>query len=65
MDKTLENTWKTSITTMFPTFDDEVVLTMMMTHTGSSPQCQEVGIRKGVKTVGVIWVYSVVLVCLV
>jgi hypothetical protein len=38
-----------------------------MTHTGnaSSLQCQEVGRRKGEKTVVVIWTYSVALVWLV
>jgi hypothetical protein len=46
MDKTLENTLKTSINIAFPT-------------------CQEVGRRKGAKTVVVIWSYSVVLVWLV
>ena len=37
---------------------------MMMTHTGntSSLQCQEVGRRKWVKDLVVIWAYSVVLV---
>ena len=40
---------------------------MMMTHSGNtcSLQCQEVGRRKGVKVVIVIWAYSVALVWLV
>jgi len=40
---------------------------MMMTHKGnvSSLQCQEVGRRKGVKELFVIWNYSVALVWLV
>ena len=40
---------------------------MMMTHTGnvSSLRCQEVGRRKGVEKVVVIWGYSVGLVRLV
>jgi hypothetical protein len=67
MDKTLEGTLKTSINTTLPTCDDKGVFTMMMTHTGnaSSLQCQEVGRRKGVKAVVVIWAYSVALVWLV
>ncbi len=64
MDKTLESTLKASINTMLPTCDDKGV---MMTHTGnaSSLQCQEVGRRKGIKELVVVWAYSVALVRLV
>ena len=66
MDKTLESTLKASINTTLPTCDDKGVFTddddTYRKHNTSSLQCQEVGRRKGVKTVVVIWVYSVVLV---
>jgi len=67
MDQILENTFKVSINTMLPTCDDKGVFTMMMTHTGyaSNLQWQEVGGRKGVEEVVVIWAYSAVLVWLV
>jgi tartrate dehydratase alpha subunit/fumarate hydratase class I-like protein len=36
MDKTLENTLKSSINTKLPTCDDKGVFTMMMTPTGNT-----------------------------
>ncbi len=63
MDKTLESTFKESINTTFPTCDDKGVFTNDDdTGNASSLQCQEVGRRKGVKQVVVIWAYSVALV---
>ena len=70
MDKTLESTLKASVHQSIRSC--RLVMTresspMMMTYTGnaSNLQCQEVGRRKGVKEVVVIWAYSVVLVWLV